>query len=170
MQTHVDNSFPMEKTQTLADFTSLNLIIPSLSGQEASVAIRELSGVLQRENRIIDSVTFCQWVIKRELLCGTVTEPGWAMPHGLVKDLSQPCFALGRWVPPKIWTNSKEQVNLVFLFAIPERNVQAYDSLIIALGGLSKETQLVNQLLNAENEIVMLNVLKQVNVHVTSAV
>lgn len=154
-----------EPAHTLADFTSQKLIVPSLSGQEASAVIRELSDALQREGRITDSAAFCQWVIKRELLCGTVTEPGWAIPHGLVKDLSEPCFALGRWLSPKIWTNSHRQVSLVFLFAIPETNVPAYNSLVISLGELSKATQLVEQLVNADHESKMLNVLKQVKLH-----
>lgn len=163
------NKIPLTETaRTLADFTSRKLIVPSLSGQEASAVIRELSDALQRENRVPDSPAFSQWVIKRELLCGTVTEPGWAIPHGLVKDLSEPCFALGRWLSPKIWTNSNQWVSLVFLFAVPENDVQAYYHLVMGLAEMSKATQLVEQLLKAGDENEMLEVLKQVKLPMPS--
>lgn len=158
-----------ESTRTLADFTSHKLMVPFLSGQEAAVAIQELSTALQREGCVSDAVTFCQSALDRELLRGTVTEPGWAIPHALVKGLNEPCFALGRWSPPKIWTNSNQRVSLVFLFAIPETDAQAYINLIIGLGCLSNASQLVEQLLKVDDAVEMLNVLKQAKLRVPPA-
>jgi mannitol/fructose-specific phosphotransferase system IIA component (Ntr-type) len=160
---------PIEPAFTLADFTSLRLIIPFLSGQEATAAIRELSAALQREGRVPDASLFIQSALDRELLFGTVTEPGWAIPHALVKGLNEPCFALGRWPSPKIWTNSNRRVSLVFLFAIPETDVQAYMNLIVSLGRLSNGTQLVEQLHKAGTALEILNVLKQTKLLVPPA-
>lgn len=157
-----------EAVRTLADFTSQKLIIPSLRGQEATAAIRELGDALYREHRVHDPSTFCELVIRRELRCGTVSEPGWAIPHSLVKNFGAPCFALGRWHDPKIWTNSRRRVNLVFLFAVPEASVEAFNHLVISLGDLSKESQRVEQLLDAGDEIEMLNVLRQTKLHPSS--
>jgi mannitol/fructose-specific phosphotransferase system IIA component (Ntr-type) len=78
-----------------------------------------------------------------------------------VKGLNEPCFALGRWPSPKIWTNSNRRVSLLFLFAVPENAGRAYIKLIIGLGRLSSAAQLVEQLLKADNATEMLNVLKQ---------
>jgi nitrogen PTS system EIIA component len=157
-----NNPSPIKSALVLADFTSPELIVPSLRGQDATAAIQELSAALQREGRVSDAPPFIQSALDRELLCGTVTEPGWAIPHALVKGLNEPCFALGRWSSPKIWTKSNQRVNLVFLFAIPETDAQAYMNLIISLGRLSNAMQLVEQLLKADNAVEMLNVLKQV--------
>jgi mannitol/fructose-specific phosphotransferase system IIA component (Ntr-type) len=164
-----DQTSLTETAHTLADFTSSKLILPSMDGEEASAVIRELSILLQSEGRVPDSAAFCQSVLQREILCGTVTEPGWAIPHGVVKDLGEPCFALGRWLSPKTWTSSHQKVNLVFLFVIPESNVQVYNHLVISLGGLSKDTRLVEQLLKAGNGDEMFNVLKRVKLAVPHA-
>jgi mannitol/fructose-specific phosphotransferase system IIA component (Ntr-type) len=132
-----------------------------MCGQDAAVVIHELSSVLHREGRVPDLLPFYQSALERELLCGTVAEPGWAIPHALVKGLNEPCFALGRWPSPKIWTNSNRRVSLLFLFAVPENAGRAYIKLIIGLGRLSSAAQLVEQLLKADNATEMLNVLKQ---------
>jgi mannitol/fructose-specific phosphotransferase system IIA component (Ntr-type) len=158
----VSNTSPIESTLVLADFTSSELIIPSLRGQDATAAIQELSAAIQHEGRVSDMSPFIQSVLDRELLHGTVTEPGWAIPHAVVNGLNESCFALGRWGSPKVWTKSKLRVNLVFLFAIPETDAQAYMRLIISLGRFSNATQLVERLLKGDNAEEMLNVLKQV--------
>ena len=149
-----------QAVRTLADFTKQKLIIPSLREQEATAAILEMSRALQREGRIADSHKFSQPVIKREFLGGTVTEPGWAIGHGLVKDSNEPCFAFGRWLSPKIWTNNQLKVSLVFLFAVPEIHVQAFNQLVISLGEFSKSNQLVEQLLKAGDVNEILQVLR----------
>jgi mannitol/fructose-specific phosphotransferase system IIA component (Ntr-type) len=148
---------------TLADFTSPGLIVPRLRGQNAPTVIQELSAALQREGRVSDMLPFYQAVLNREYLCNTVTEAGWALPHARVKGLNKPCFALGRWASPVIWMKSDRlQVNLIFLFAIPETDVPAYLNLIYGVARLSKAPRLVEQLLKASATFEIFNVLKQV--------
>jgi mannitol/fructose-specific phosphotransferase system IIA component (Ntr-type) len=152
-----------ESALTLADFTSSGLIVPDLRGQDAVAVIQELSAALQREGRVSDLLQFYHSALNREYLCSTVAEPGWAMPHALVKGLSVPCFALGRWASPVIWMKSDQrQVSLVFLFAIPETDLRAYMKLIQGLARLSKAPHLVEQLLKASDTFEIYNVLKQV--------
>jgi mannitol/fructose-specific phosphotransferase system IIA component (Ntr-type) len=147
---------------TLADFTGPGLIVPYLRGQDAAAVIQELSAALQREGRVTDLLQFYHSALNREYLCGTVADPGWAMPHALVKGLTEPCFALGRWMSPVVWTKrDRRQVSCVFLFAIPETDARAYMNLIYGLARLSKVPELVEQLRQASDTFEILNVLKQ---------
>ena len=158
----------LESALTLADFTSPGLIVPYLRGQDAATAIQELSAALQREGRVSDLLQFYHSALNREYLCSTVTEPGWAMPHALVKSLQNPCFVLGRCVPPMAWMKSDRQpVSLVFLFAIPETDARVYMNLIYGLARLSKSPHLVEQLLKASDTFAIFNVLKQVKLRAT---
>jgi mannitol/fructose-specific phosphotransferase system IIA component (Ntr-type) len=154
----------LEASLTLADFTSPGLIVPYLHGLDAAAVIQELSAALQRERRVTDVLQFYHSAFNREYLCSTVTEPGWAMPHALVKGLEKPCFVLGRCPSPIIWMKSdRQQISLVFLFAIPETDARAYMNLISGLARLSREPRLVEELLKAGDTFEILNVLKQVN-------
>ena len=158
-----NEAIALEAALTLADFTSPRLVIPDLRGQDAASAIQELSTALQRERRVTDLLQFYHSALNREYLCSTVTEPGWAMPHALVKGLDEPSFVLGRCAPPMTWMKSdRQQVSLVFLFAIPETDARAYMNLIYGLARLSKAPRLVEQLLEARDTFEIFNVLKQV--------
>ena len=111
-----------------------------------------------------DLLQFYHSALNREYLCSTVTEPGWAMPHALVKGLDKPCFVLGRCPSPMIWMKiDQKRVSLVFLFAIPETDARAYMNLISGMARLSKAPRLVERLVKAGDTFEMLNVLKQVN-------
>jgi mannitol/fructose-specific phosphotransferase system IIA component (Ntr-type) len=162
-----------ESELTLADFTGPGLIVPYLRGRDAAAVIQELSAALLREGRLTDLLQFYHSTLNREYLCSTVSEPGWAMPHALVKGLDKPCFVLGRCVTPMIWMKSDRQpVSLVFLFAIPETDARAYMNLIYGLARLSKAPHLVEPLLKASDTFALLNVLKQVKLraaHPTTA-
>jgi mannitol/fructose-specific phosphotransferase system IIA component (Ntr-type) len=153
----------LEAALTLADFTNPGLVVPCLQGKDAAAVIQELSAALQRERRVTDLLQFYHSALNREYLCSTVTEPGWAMPHALVKGLDKPCFVLGRCPSPMTWTKSEQRrVSLVFLFAIPETDARAYMNLISGMARLSKAPRLVEQLLKASDTFEILNVLKQV--------
>jgi mannitol/fructose-specific phosphotransferase system IIA component (Ntr-type) len=152
-----------ESALTLADFTGPGLIVPCLRGQDAAAVIQELSAALQREGRVTDLLQFYHSALNREYLCGTVAEPGWAMPHALVKGLGKPWFALGRPATPMYWMKSdRHPVSLVFLFAVPETDARAYMNLIYGLARLSKSPHLVEQLLKASDTFEIFNVLKEV--------
>jgi len=147
----------------LADYTSPGLILAHLGGVDAPAVIQELSASLLRERRINDLLPFYQAALNREYLCSTVTEPGWAMPHVLVKGLLNPCFALGRTRVPIAWPGtSLLRVQLIFLLAAPETDARGYMTLILGLSRLSKETQLLDRLLKAADASQIFDLLRQV--------
>src|SRR5947209_11691556 len=109
-----------ETRLTLADYTSPALVIPSLRGQDAAAVIHELSAALHYEGRVPDLLQFYQAALNREYLCSTATDPGWALPHALVKSLDRPCFAVGQCAIPRQWiAPTRQMVQVVFLIAVP---------------------------------------------------
>ena len=154
---------------TLADYTSPGLIIPTLRGVDAPAVIQELSAALQLEGHITDLLPFYQAALNREYLCSTVMEPGWALPHGLVKGLEKPCFALGRTAAPIAWGNSVLRVRLIFLLAAPETDARAHMTLILALSRLSKDTPLLERLLKPKASFEIFNLLRQVRMPLNRA-
>jgi mannitol/fructose-specific phosphotransferase system IIA component (Ntr-type) len=158
-----------EPALTLADHTSPGLIIPKLRGLDAPAIIQELSAALQREGRITDLLPFYQAALNREYLCSTVTEPGWALPHVLVKGLDKPCCALGLTVVPIAWGNSGLRVQVIFLIAAPETDARAYITLVLGLARLSRETHLLDRLLKTSDPLEIFDVLRQVRMPVYRA-
>ena len=155
---------------TLADYSSPSLIVPSLRGLDAPSVIKELSASLQRAGWITDLLPFYQAALNREYLCSTVTEPGWALPHVLVKGLQKPCFALGRATGPIAWVgNNALRVQLVFLLAAPETDARAYMTLMLGLARLSRDIQLLDRLLKADASSEIFNLLRQVRLPASRA-
>jgi mannitol/fructose-specific phosphotransferase system IIA component (Ntr-type) len=154
----------------LAAHTSPGLIIPALRGVDAPAVIQELSAAIQREGHIPDLLPFYQAALNREYLCSTVTEPGWALLHVLVKGLDKPCFALGRTTAPIAWGNSVLRVQLIFLLAAPETDARAYMTLILGLSRLSRDSRLFDQLLKAKGSLEIFELLRQVGTPVNRTV
>jgi mannitol/fructose-specific phosphotransferase system IIA component (Ntr-type) len=152
---------------TLADYTDPGLMVPNLRGLDAPAVIQELSVALQREGRITDLLPFYQAALNREYLCSTVTQPGCALPHALVKGLCKPSFALGRTHEPIVWVgNPVVRVQLVFLVAAPETDAHCYMTLILGLARLGKDSQLLGRLLTAKDSFEMVALLRHVGLPV----
>jgi len=114
MRQHTSEANIAGASLTLADYTSPGLVISSLRAQDAAAVIQELSAALQREGRVSDLLPFYHSALNREFLCSTATEPGWALPHALVKGLETACFALGRSTAPMVWMAKDKQRAISF--------------------------------------------------------
>ena len=66
---------------TLADFTTSELILPNLRGDDVATVIQELSRALQREKRVPDLLPFYHAALNREFLVSSDWEAGMAFPH-----------------------------------------------------------------------------------------
>ena len=148
---------------TLADFTSLELIIPQLRGEDAASAIQELSCALQQEKLIPDLLLFYQNALNREFMVGTDSEAGMALPHARVPGLKNVSFAFGRSAQPLGWASRGVcPVRLVFLLAVPATDSTQYLLLMSGLARLAKNNQLVANLHEATDAGQVFKVLKQV--------
>ena len=148
---------------TLADFTSPDLIVPQLRGQDVAAVIEELGAVLQRKGRVPDLLSFYRAALDREFRVGTNWESGMAFPHARLTDLKELSFALGRCTESLVWgAGSKPNVKLVFLIAVPIPESTQYLSLISGLARLAKEQGLLHKLHTAEGSLEMFDVLRLV--------
>jgi mannitol/fructose-specific phosphotransferase system IIA component (Ntr-type) len=153
---------------TLADYTSPGLLIPRLGGKQAETVIRELAEALYRGRRIADLVQFYEAALKRETVCSTITDMGWALPHARTKLLERPWFAMGRTESPIPWlATTGPKVEVIFLVAAPEMNAGAYLTLIAGVARLSKEKALIESLLQATDSEALFDVFKQVKLRST---
>lgn len=152
----------MEQTlKTLADFTSATLMVPELHTRTATGVIAELCSMLQRQGRLSDSARFYDAVLRRELLCTTAIEPGWALPHARLKEISQLSFALARSSQPLVWLGGLGP-QTVFLFAVPEAEAKTYLNVVSAVARLTQSPALLEQLRRAPDGEAMFAVLRQV--------
>jgi PTS system nitrogen regulatory IIA component len=148
--------------KTLADFTSPALIVPHLENHVPAALISGLCSLLQEGLGLSDSDAFCDAVIARELMSPTAISPGFALPHARLAGLPQLCFALARSSRPLTWfVESSVQVQVIFLFAVPEAQAKMYLNVISAVAKLSQNPALVRELMRAPDSRAVLEVLKQ---------
>ena len=156
---HKEAARPM----TLADFTSLKLMIPALAGPDAPSVIQELSQALEQDQRIPELLPFYHAALNREYLAGTEMGAGMAFPHARLSTLPEVCFALGRSDAPLAWgPHAVRPVRLVFLLAVPATDATQYLLLISGLARLGSDEKLVAQLHAARDPEGLLAVLRQV--------
>lgn len=154
---------------TLADFTSQGLVVPHLRGQDVASVIQELSQVLQREQRIPDSLPFYHAALNREFMVSTDMEAGMAFPHARLPTLKAVSFSLGRSDESLRWgTRAVGTVRLVFLLAVPATDSTQYLLLISGLARLARNHRLVEMLCEARDTFQIIEVLKQVELRNSS--
>jgi mannitol/fructose-specific phosphotransferase system IIA component (Ntr-type) len=148
---------------TLADFTSLSLIIPCLRGPDAASVIQELSQALQREKRVADLLPFYHAALNHEFLVSSDMEAGMAFPHARLPGLKELVFAVGRSKAPLDWgSKSTSSVKLVFLIAVPATDSTQYLLLVSGLARLAKDHRLVEELHAAHDPSQILQALQQI--------
>jgi mannitol/fructose-specific phosphotransferase system IIA component (Ntr-type) len=148
---------------TLADYTSTELMLPQVRSTTAADVISELGDALDRAGRLKDRAAFVEAVLARELISPTSFSTGWALPHARLPDLPQLSFALARTAQPLTWIGEKAaRIQTVWLFAVPEPETKAYLNLIAAVAKLSQNNTLIEQILRAPDNRTMYSVLEQV--------
>lgn len=148
---------------TLAEYTSPRLIIPQLRSRDAAAVTAELCSTLDRDGRVKELLAFYNAVLSHECLSSTAMAPGLAIPHARIPGLSQVSFALGRCPEPMPWFGQQPQpVQLVFLFAVPDRETGAYLAMLSALAKLTRDAGRWNRLINAADGGEMFAVLSEI--------
>jgi mannitol/fructose-specific phosphotransferase system IIA component (Ntr-type) len=149
--------------RSLADYTSLSLIIPQLHGRMTTAVMQELSEVLHHEEVTVSDHLFRNLAaLNRELLTGKSSDFGAAFPQVIVPTLKRPRFALGRSPESLPWrVKWLPAIQLVFLIAGPSKNDLEYQQLVAALRRLGKDRLRLDDLLNAYNGEQMLGLLAQ---------
>jgi mannitol/fructose-specific phosphotransferase system IIA component (Ntr-type) len=152
---------PLQPFQTLADFTSPGLMVPSLQSETASEVVARLCAILHQKGGLTDSETFFERVMTRESMSPTCMSPGIALPHARLAALPKLTFTLARSRHPLTWFNERNAfVQIIFLFAVPEGEARTYLNVISAVARLSQNPALVGQLMRAPKSEGMFEVLR----------
>jgi mannitol/fructose-specific phosphotransferase system IIA component (Ntr-type) len=137
-------------------------MVPLLRCRDAAAVTAELCSTLQRQGKVNDLLPFYNAIISYEALNSTATSPAWALPHAFVPGLPELSFALGRTAEPLVWFG-QELVQVVFLFAVPESESAAYESLVSGLAKLGQDRMRCDQLLQAPDSEAMFALLEEIH-------
>jgi mannitol/fructose-specific phosphotransferase system IIA component (Ntr-type) len=154
---------------TLADFTDVCLIEPSLKGCDAASVIQELGRRLKQAARVPDGLQFYHAALNREFLVSTAMENGLAFPHARLAGLDRLSFAFGRTDHPFAWGGRKTvPVRFVILTAVPATDATGYLSLLSAMARLGHEPQMLDRLNEAGDAEELLHLLGSVKLRAGS--
>jgi PTS system nitrogen regulatory IIA component len=146
---------------TLADFTSLPLVLPHLEARDREGALWELSEAFGRlscgpwnAERIYDAALDCERKIS------TAMEFGIAFPHVRSTACPRLQFALGRFRRPITWGKyGSLSVRFIFLNAVPSHDGRGYLKLVSSIARLHQHPDLLDQLKTAKDAAEMFSVL-----------
>ncbi len=147
---------------TLADFTSVGLVVPRLREVDAPGVIGELSQVLQREGCVPDMLPFYHAAMNQELLGNSALPCGIALPHARLPGVKQVQFAFGLAPEPIIWgSRNSWPVQFIFLLAVPATDAARYLHLLATLARLGQQAGHLAELRSATTADEILGALEK---------
>lgn len=137
----------------LKQLTSKNMILVDLDVETKDEAIRYLVKKLFEEGKLNSEEDFYKAVIEREGLSPTGLEAGLAIPHGRSNTVKEAAFAVAKLKKPlKDWESIDEnnEVEFVFLLAIPEKGSQLHLKVLATLATRIVNDEYKNRLKNSK--------------------
>ncbi|MED9947696.1 MAG: fructose PTS transporter subunit IIA [Peptacetobacter hiranonis] len=98
------------------------LVVSELSASSKEEAIKVLIEELDKNNYLSDKEKFYFDVLERESTFPTYIGHEIGLPHSQSIGVIKPCVTIGRFKSNIVWTEEKENVNLVFLIAVPKES------------------------------------------------
>ena len=126
----------------LSSITSEKLILLDKPWQQRAVILENLCRLLAEQGMVSDEKAFLEAVWQRENLSETGFEQGIALPHGKSATVIRPAFAAVRLARPVTdWPtlDGEDNVELVFLLAVPDGDPNAHLRLLSSLSLLLME-------------------------------
>ena len=98
------------------------LVVSELSASSKEDAIKVLIEELDKNNYLSDKEKFYSDVLEREATFPTYIGHEIGLPHSQSTGVIKPCVTIGRLKSDIVWTEEKENANLVFLIAVPKES------------------------------------------------
>lgn len=98
------------------------LVVSELSASSKEYAIKVLIEELDKNNYLSDKEKFYSDVLEREATFPTYIGHEIGLPHSQSTGVIKPCVTIGRFKSDIVWTEEKENANLVFLIAVPKES------------------------------------------------
>lgn len=98
------------------------LVVSELNASSKEDAIKILIEELDKSNYLSDKEKFYSDVLEREATFPTYIGHEIGLPHSQSTGVIKPCVIIGRFKSDIVWTEEKENANLVFLIAVPKES------------------------------------------------
>ena len=123
----------------LSSLLSPERINLSLDSTKRTVAINEVSKLLENDPNVANFQGFYNELLARERLDTTCLGNEVALPHARTEHVKKIVLAVGRSTPGVHFENSNQNVRLMFVLGTPKNNPTDYLILVGALCRLIKE-------------------------------
>lgn len=122
----------------LVDILDERHIALRLKSRRQANTLREIIGLLEKTERVLQPADFLAQVLARERINSTLIENGVAFPHARTALVDQIALAVGRSRTGIPWNDKGERARLIFVVAVPQRLVNDY---LVLVGTLARITQ-----------------------------
>jgi PTS system nitrogen regulatory IIA component len=147
----------------LNDFMDLEDIKLNLTSTNKQDVIKELANQMNNKGHISDLDSLIKDVLKREALDTTGIGLKIALPHAKTSYIDTPSVVFGRSNEGINFESlDGERAHLFFLICIPEDGVNLHLKVLAMLSRSLIHESFRNELLNAETEIEVMEILKRV--------
>lgn len=145
----------------LSELLSPALIASELHARTRNDAVRELAGVLAREQTSLDADDIVRVVLEREALASTGIGEGIAIPHGSLSGAKQLMGAMGRSVQGIDFQSvDGRPAHLIFLLVVPRNQPGVHLKTLANITKVLKNEEYRGQLVHAHDEMGILSVLQ----------
>ena len=146
----------------LTEYISKDCIISNLKSHDKIHAIRELTRLLEKREKIDDMDGVLERVLERESFDSTGIGSGIAVPHARINTIDQMVCAVGRKREGMEYRSiDGKPVHLVFLILYPPSEAHKYLYFISSLSRLVMDEHLVERLMESPSATSMYKVLDQ---------
>ena len=146
------------------DLINEKLIKLDIEKNKKEEIIRELAGLIDKENRLNDYEKYVSQVLDRENMTSTGIGFGIAIPHGKCSAVKIPTIAFGRLTGEVEWESLDDKpVQAVFLLAVPEEAASnEHLKILAALSRKLLDESFRENLLKINDKVHLLDLLSDV--------
>lgn len=142
-------------------FPQAHAVLLDLDCSERSELIRRMAASLADCPDVVNLEAFTRQLLRRELETPTGLECGCALPHARSAAVEEIVLVVGRSLRPIDFGAADGPARLFFLFGVPEHCITQYLKLVAKLSTLLKSAEYRRQLLEAQDESRMREILEE---------
>lgn len=152
----------MRNSMKLTEYIAKDCIVSNLKSNDKLHAIRELTRLLHKKDKIDEMDVVLERVLERESFDSTGIGSGIAVPHARVNTIDSMVCAVGRKKEGIEYRSiDGNPVHLIFLILYPPSDAHKYLYFISSISRLVLDENLVEKLMDAPSSTSMYKVLEQ---------
>lgn len=146
----------------ITDYLEENLINLELNCKNKDEALRELSSLIGKSEKVIDRKELYHALVEREKIGSTGIGKGVAIPHAKTEAASELIIAFGK-NREKVEFDSLdgEGANLFFVFASPVKDSHIYLKVLARISRLIRDERFRERLMNCKSSLELIEAIKE---------